>query len=172
MSESRFTAQEMREVAEGLVDSCVADNISILVGHGNLKVVKGDRIVAMLRQAADAENELAQLREENAKLTNIINTECNTCGDCARFGEGCTSGDVDGNEDCRACEKFVPKEVAQLKARLESVVKVAKEQFDIIFHSPMCWDEDENESHSLEQLEEMDALEMVVATARGEGGAK
>lgn len=64
------------------------------------------------------------------------------------------------------------KENAQLKARLEAVVKVAKEQFEIIYDSPMCWDEDENEFHSLEQLKEMDALEMVVSTARGEGGEK
>ena len=60
--------------------------------------------------------------------------------------------------------------IAELERRLEAVVKVAKEQFDYIFHSPMCWDEDENESHSLEQLREMEALEKVVATARGEGG--
>lgn len=29
------------------------------------------------------------------------------CGDCAKFGFGCDAGDVDGNEDCLACESFV-----------------------------------------------------------------
>ena len=62
MRDKRFTAQEMREVAEGLVDSCIADNISILVGHGNLKVVKGDRIVAILRYAAEVLGRCAESR--------------------------------------------------------------------------------------------------------------
>lgn len=29
------------------------------------------------------------------------------CGDCAKFGFDCDAGDVDGNEDCIACENFV-----------------------------------------------------------------
>lgn len=29
------------------------------------------------------------------------------CGDCAKFGFNCDAGDVDGNEDCLACENFV-----------------------------------------------------------------
>lgn len=105
MSESRFTAQEMREVAEGLVDSCVADYISILVGHGNLKVVKGDRIVAMLRQAADAEDELVQLRASKERWMQYQETaagERNACIDELREKDA---------------------EIAQFKARLEAVVK-------------------------------------------------
>lgn len=32
------------------------------------------------------------------------------CGDCALFGNDCDAGDVDGNEDCIPCEKFVRRQ--------------------------------------------------------------
>ena len=127
----RYTAQEMRNAAQHLVDNLWA---------------KDSTIVAMLRQAADAEEELRTMR--STWLTPETSKEL--LADCVSK----------------------TKEIDELKARLEAVVKIAEEQFDIIFHSPMCWDEDENESHNLEQMKEMDALEMVVAAARGEGGAE
>lgn len=83
MSESRFTAQEMLEVAEGLVDSCVADNISILVGHGNLKVVKGDRIVAMLRYAAGVvERSMKMIRPCNLEDGPCVPSDSGYCYSC------------------------------------------------------------------------------------------
>ncbi len=55
------------------------------------------------------------------------------CGDCARFGTDCKAGDVDGNEDCVACERFVKRSrepvtncnglgnVAKMRKALEAV---------------------------------------------------
>lgn len=70
------------------------------------------------------EREITEKDNEIAKLTNIIDTECNKCGDCAKFGSDCSAGDVDGNEDCHACDGFVSKEVAAKDDERRTVVSV------------------------------------------------
>lgn len=135
-----YTAQEMREEADKLDEFCRVFE-------------KKSRTPAMLRQAADDAAELAKAKRPDACPANPTNKMCYLPG-----------------EYCCDTVRYLQKENAKLKARLETVVKVAKEQFDYIFHSPMCWDEDENETHSLEQLREMDALEKIVAIVRGDAG--
>lgn len=70
--------------------------------------------------------ELAEKDAEIKRLTNIINAECNKCADCAKFGVDCSAGDVDGNEDCRACEKFISKEVAAKDAEIKQLREALK----------------------------------------------
>lgn len=48
------------------------------------------------------------------------------CGECEHFGNDCTSGDCDGNEDCAVCEKFLPK--THLKCRCGGDVVVRKSE--------------------------------------------
>ncbi len=52
------------------------------------------------------------------------------CGDCANFGGDCDAGDVDGNEDCIACEKFRRRaatgNAAAMRAALESAHRALK----------------------------------------------
>lgn len=47
------------------------------------------------------------------------------CGDCANFGGDCDAGDVDGNEDRIACEKFrrraAPGNVAAMREALLAI---------------------------------------------------
>ena len=78
--------------------------------HGNTL-----REVEMLINDSEWEDKIKAKDSEIARLTNIINTKCYKCGDCDKFGSNCSAGDVDGNEDCRACKKFVSKEVSALR---------------------------------------------------------
>ena len=73
------------------------------------------REVEMLINDSEWEDKIKVKDSEIARLTNIINTKCYKCGDCDKFGSNCSAGDVDGNEDCRACKKFVSKEVSALR---------------------------------------------------------
>ena len=68
-------------------------------------------------------DEVAAKDAEIARLVNIINTECNKCGDCAKFGSDCSAGDVDGNENCRACSRFVPNQIATLRALVNELAR-------------------------------------------------
>ena len=148
MSESRFTAQEMREVAEGLVDSCVADNISILVGHGNLKAVKGDRIVAMLRQAADAEDELAKAKRPDACPANPTNKMCYLPG-----------------EYCCDAVRYLQNENARLRARLAAVVMECEVE-------KSKWIPAMEYETIVKRSSMVDRYDRILRAARGEEGAK
>ena len=52
------------------------------------------------------------------------------CGDCAKFGGDCDAGDVDGNEDCIACEKFArraaPGNAAAMREALEKFLDFSR----------------------------------------------
>ena len=72
-------------------------------------------------------------KREVAELTAIINAECRKCGECAKFGKDCISGDIDGAEDSRACEKFVSKEVAELRECLKETMVIAISEYH--YHS-------------------------------------
>lgn len=84
-----------------------------------------DKIIASI---ADRIEEAHQREVE--KLTAIINTECRKCSECAKFGKDCTAADIDGAEDNRACEKFVSREVAELRECLGSM----QTWFRLYFH--------------------------------------
>lgn len=96
MASKTYTAKQMRDAALFAETVEVPDQF-----HGQVL----DGIAAMLRQAADA-----------------MESEGNKCGDCAKFGSDCSAGDVDGNEDCRACKQFVSKEVSALRALVKELV--------------------------------------------------
>ena len=76
--------------------------------HGNTL-----REVEMLINDSEWEDKLKAKDAEIARLTNIINTECYKCGDCDKFGSDCSASDVNRNEDCHACKKFVSKDVCR-----------------------------------------------------------
>lgn len=67
---------------------------------------------------------------EIARLVNIINTECNKCGDCAKFGGDCSAGDVDGNEDCRACSRFESNQIASLRVLVKELTDALEHRID------------------------------------------
>ena len=76
---------------------------------------------------ANLEKVIAKKDSEIAQLVSVINSECNKCGDCAKFGSDCNAGDIDGNENCRACKKFVSKEVAALRALVGELADAMEE---------------------------------------------
>lgn len=91
----------------------------------NLKTVDG--IVAAMREEArmllestgsdEGFSHMADLLEEAVKQERIKRDKVSfRCGDCARFGNDCSAGDVDGNEDRVACERFVRRGDAALFA--------------------------------------------------------
>ena len=83
-----------------------------------LKTAYDRAVSADARHAVENE----RLKGEVAELTAIINAECRKCGECAKFGKDCTAGDIDGAEDNRACEKFVSREVAELRECLKEAI--------------------------------------------------
>lgn len=104
--------ETLEQVCEIVADLCSPDG-------GSFETVNGDRVYATLLadRILDAhKREIAAKDAENARLVSVINSECNKCGDCAKFGYDCNAGDIDGNENCRACKKFVSKEVSALRA--------------------------------------------------------
>lgn len=110
-----YTAQEMRETSK-----CLYQNF-IVGTRGLYCPVNSNDVIAMLRQSADA-----------------MEREGNKCGDCAKFGNDCNAGDVDGNEDCRACDKFISKETAAKDAENEKLRKLVKELTDMLNASCDC----------------------------------
>lgn len=86
---------------------------------------------------AEQTNKVMAKDAEIARLTNIINTECNKCVDCAKFGSDCSASDVDGNEDCCACSGFVSKEIASLRALVNKLAD-ALEKIDNMYDGDMC----------------------------------
>lgn len=69
---------------------------------------------------------------EIARLVSIINSECNKCCDCAKFGGDCSAGDVEGNEDRRACEKFISKQIAAKDAEIADLKNKNSEAFKAV----------------------------------------
>lgn len=76
---------------------------------------------------ANFEEVIAKKDAEIARLVSIINSECNKCCDCAKFGGDCSAGDVEGNEDRRACEKFISKQIAAKDAEIAALREIVKE---------------------------------------------
>lgn len=102
----------------------------------NLKTVDG--IVAAMREEArmllestgsdEGFSHMADLLEEAVKQERIKRDKVSfRCGDCARFGNDCSAGNVDGNEDRVACERFVRRERRkELRAALLRGVDMAR----------------------------------------------
>ena len=112
----RFEAAHQREVAElkrqrkeALAIASDIDKCASIERHTDAMLKKNEVIVG--------------LRKEVAELTAIINAECRKCGECEKFGKDCTAGDVDGAEDNRACEKFVSREVSELRECLKEAIR-------------------------------------------------
>lgn len=80
---------------------------------------------------ANLEEVIAKKDAEIAQLVSVINSECNKCGDCAKFGYDCNAGDIDGNENCRACKKFVSKDVAYLRSLVKDLADGLNHELEI-----------------------------------------
>lgn len=107
---------------------------------GELKGERKGLLKANESLAADNDrlrDELKKKDAEIAQLVSVINSECNKCGDCAKFGYDCNAGDIDGNENCRACKKFVSKEVSALRALVKELAD-ALEKIDDMADGDMC----------------------------------
>ena len=136
MSEQkRYTAQEMRQTA-GM------DFYATKLGLDDRPGLT-DEIRSMLRQAADAEEELATLKGKSCPY--------------ALPGGECSAED-------RHFQRTVEleRENAQLKARLEEVVKIAKNSG---WRLRDCDSESHRETHNF-------AIREILRAARGEGGAE
>ena len=112
----RIEAAHQREIAElkrqrneALAIASDIDKCASIERHTDAMLKKNEVIVG--------------LRKEVAELTAIINAECRKCGECEKFGKDCTAGDVDGAEDNRACEKFVSREVSELRECLKEAIQ-------------------------------------------------
>ena len=71
------------------------------------------------------------------------------CGDCAKFGFDCDAGDVDGNEDCLACENFVRGDHLRDAAKMvgnAAALRQALERFADVPDEDLC----ELEKHARE----------------------
>ena len=145
----REIAELKRQRKEALAIASDIDKCASIERHTDAMLKKNEVIVG--------------LRKEVAELTAIINAECRKCGECEKFGKDCTAGDVDGAEDNRACEKFVSREVSELRECLKETMvdAVAEYKNNSCFRNVKCG-----------EIERCDTCKVMKWRNALEGGAK
>lgn len=88
--------------------------------------------------------------------------ESRYCGDCALFGCDCDAGDVDGNEDQMACEKFVKRIPNAKKTEMDKYEEFVRKQNIAAYWRSRCRKAEETErkwrnlvARSLEFVQEL-----------------
>lgn len=157
MSDKRYTAQEMRKAADFFIRNAESVRQKVL---SNSVLANIHESTAMLSQAADAEDELAQLEASKERWMQYHETaagERNACIDELREKDA---------------------EIAQLKARLEAVIKIASESHISreVKHKGLrlyvCIDDFTTDLDMGEVVKSLNSIGSILRVARGEGGAE